>query len=492
MQNIEGLWDSRMSRAPHEKAFAALGSRPSKRPNLIFILADDMGWGDLGCYGSLHIRTPNLDRMAAGGVRFTHAYSASPWCSPARIGLYTGKNPGRFEAGLEEPLATRSETNGIPPGHPTLPSLLRGAGYRTAMFGKWHCGWLPWFSPLKIGFETFFGNLDGAMDYFTHIDTLGLPDLYEGETPIGMDGYYTDLITDRAVDYIKNTAGTDQFYMQVNYNSPHWPWEGRGDRDVANRIAADYASRNVPFPMFHFDGGSLAKYGELVEAMDEGIGRILDMLDETGRAGDTLICFASDNGGERYSFMWPFVGEKGDVTEGGIRVPFIARWPAAFDAGQCCDGYSIFMDWTATFLDAGGTAPDPAFPIDGRSLLPWLVEGEPHPQHDLMWRISSQGALRRGPMKYLVNHRPSAFMGNWPTLPGTRHMLFDLSGDGREAANLARHNPEELRALQNAYETVAAALLPYPLEHRGLPENSPVIRTPRHASPTQPAVSAPD
>jgi arylsulfatase A-like enzyme len=474
MQHVEGLWDRRQSNAPHEADFVAQGTRPTKRPNLIFILADDMGWGDLGCYGSLHIRTPHLDRMAVGGVRFTQAYSASPWCSPARIGLYTGKNPGRFEAGLEEPLATRNETNGIPHGHPTLPSLLRDAGYRTAMFGKWHCGWLPWFSPLKIGFETFFGNLDGAMDYFTHIDTLGLPDLYEGETPIGMDGYYTDLITDRAVDYIQRTPADDQFYMQVNYNSPHWPWEGRNDRDVADRIANDYTSGNVPFPLFHSDGGSLSKYGELIETMDEGIGRILDMLDETGRADNTLICFASDNGGERYSYMWPFVGEKGDVTEGGIRVPFIARWPAAFKPAQCSDDYSIFMDWTATFLDAGGASPDPAFPIDGRSLLPWLVDGDPHPQHDLMWRISSQGALRRGTMKYLTDNRPSARMGNWPMVPGTRHLLFDLSGDGREAANLARHEPDTLNRLRDAYEQAAATLLPYPPDHRGRPENSEV------------------
>lgn len=492
MQHVEGLWDRRTSAAPQETPFVASGSRPAKRPNLIFILADDMGWGDLGCYGSLHIRTPQLDRLAAGGIRFTDAYSASPWCSPARIGLYTGKNPGRFEAGLEEPLTTRNETNGIPHGHPTLPSLLRNAGYRTAMFGKWHCGWLPWFSPLKIGFETFFGNLDGAMDYFTHIDTLGLPDLYEGETPIGMDGYYTDLITDRAVGYIRGIPPGDQFYMQVNFNSPHWPWEGRNDRDVAERIANDYTTGNAPFPLLHNDGGSLAKYGELIEAMDEGIGQILDMLDETGRASDTLICFASDNGGERYSFMWPFIGEKGDVTEGGIRVPFIARWPAAFYPAQCSDGYSIFMDWTATFLDAAGTAPDPAFPIDGRSLLPWLVDGEPHPQHDLMWRISSQGALRRGTMKYVVDDRPSARMGNWPIVPGTRHLLFDLSGDGREAANRAGHDPDKLNSLRAAYEQAAATLLPYPADHRGRPENSPVLRSPQHASANQPARSAPD
>jgi arylsulfatase A-like enzyme len=226
--------------------------------------------------------------------------------------------------------------------------------------------------------------------------------------------------------------------------------------------------------------------------MDEGIGRILDMLDQTGRANDTLICFASDNGGERYSFMWPFVGEKGDVTEGGIRVPFIARWPAAFDAGQCSDDYSIFMDWTATFLDAGGTSSDPAYPIDGVSLLPWLCDGEPHPQHDLVWRISSQGALRRGSKKYLVDHRPSARLGNWPMTPGIRHLLFDLSGDGREAANLARHHPDELQQLRGAYEAAISTLLPYPPNHRGRPENSAVLHGPQLASSSQPARSAPD
>jgi arylsulfatase A-like enzyme len=486
MEQVEGLWDRRLSTAPTERPFEAKGERPAKRPNLIFILADDMGWGDLGCYGSLHIRTPNLDRMAAGGIRFTHAYSASPWCSPARIALYTGKNPGRFPAGLEEPLTTRAEWNGIPHDHPTLPSLLRDTGYRTAMFGKWHCGWLPWFSPLKIGFETFFGNLDGAMDYFTHIDTLGQPDLYEGETPIGMDGYYTDLITDRSVDYVRNCKADEQFYMQVNYNSPHWPWEGRGDKEVGERIAEDYRLKRVPFPMLHSDGGSLAKYGELIETMDEGIGKILDVLEETGRADDTMICFASDNGGERYSFMWPFVGEKGDVHEGGIRVPFITRWPAAINPGQCADGHHITMDWTASFLDAAGTGPASDTPIDGRSLLPWLVDGEPHPDHDLFWRVSSQGALRRGTKKYVLDHRPRARLGNWPPVPGTRSYLYDLSGDGREHADLSRHEPDLKAELAAEWARIDATLLPYPPNHPGVP------RQPSHATPTQPAVSRAD
>jgi arylsulfatase A-like enzyme len=477
------LWEQRSSTGASEKQFVAKGSRPEKRPNLIFILADDMGWGDLSCFGSAHTNTPNIDRIAANGVRFTHAYSASPWCSPARLGLYTGKNPGKFRAGLEEPLDTRADWNGIPHDHPTLPSMLRDVGYRTAMFGKWHCGWLPWFSPLKIGFETFFGNLDGAMDYFTHIDTLGLPDLYEGETPVGMEGYYTDLISDRAVDYVSACAPDEQFYMQVNYNAPHWPWEGRNDRAVGDEIQRRYTAGEQPLPILHSDAGSLAKYAEMIEQMDEGIGRILDVLETTGRADDTLICFCSDNGGERYSYMWPFIGEKGDVHEGGIRVPFVASWPAAIAPSQVSEGPSILMDWTATFLDAAGTGPSAEVPLDGVSLLPWLLDGEPHPDHDLFWRVASQGALRRGQFKYVFNNRDQAFLGSWPRMIKFSHRLYDLSGDGREVADVSRHHPEVLVTLRAEWERISATLLPYPVGHRGLP---------RHATATQPAISQPD
>jgi arylsulfatase A-like enzyme len=477
------LWNQRSSTMTSERQFTARGSRPGKRPNLIFILADDMGWGDLSCFGSTHINTPNIDRIAASGIRFTHAYSASPWCSPARLGLYTGKNPGRFRAGLEEPLDTRADWNGIPHDHPTLPSMLRDVGYRTAMFGKWHCGWLPWFSPLKIGFETFFGNLDGAMDYFTHIDTLGLPDLYEGETPVGMEGYYTDLISDRAVDYVAACDPDEQFYMQVNYNAPHWPWEGRNDQAVGEEIQRRYTAGEQPLPILHTDAGSLAKYAEMIEQMDEGIGRILDALDATGRADDTLLCFCSDNGGERYSYMWPFIGEKGDVHEGGIRVPFVASWPAAIAPGQVSEGHHILMDWTATFLDAAGTGPAAEVPLDGVSLLPWLLDGTPHPDHDLFWRVASQGALRRGHFKYVFNNRDHALFGSWPRRIPFSHNLYDLSGDGREVADVSRHHPEVLATLRAEWERINATLLPYPVGHRGLP---------RHATASQPAVSQPD
>ncbi len=455
-------------------------------PNVVFILADDLGWADLGCYGATEIATPNLDRLAADGVRFTHAYAASPWCSPTRIGLYTGRNPGRLPCGLEEPLRTRSEEMGIPAGHPTLPSLLVDAGYDTAMFGKWHCGWLPWFSPLRIGFGTFFGNLDGAMDYFEHIGTLGEPDLWEGETPVEMTGYYTDIVSERAADWIGHDRD-GPFYLQLNYTAPHWPWEGRGDAAVGAEIRRQYDEGEVEFPLLHRDAGSLDKYRELVEAMDDGVGIVLDSLDTVGVADDTMVLFCSDNGGERWSKNWPLVGEKGDLNEGGIRVPFILRWPGVVAPGQVDDSPNITMDWTATILDAAGTGPAEGFPLDGVSLLPWLTGDADYPEHDLFWRIASQGALRRGRFKYLRDGRGRARLGNWPRVfqrsQGYYDLLYDVTVDGREMAEISRHHPELLADMKATWERLESELLPYPKTHRNLT---------RHAGNGLPAVSEAD
>jgi arylsulfatase A-like enzyme len=465
-----------------ESDFVSNANGRTEPPNILFILADDLGWADLSCYGSDAIRTPNLDRLAAGGVRFTHGYSGSPWCSLTRLSLYTGRHPGRLEAGIEEPLRTRSETNGIPAGHPTLPSLLRDSGYDTAMFGKWHCGWLPWHSPLRIGFDTFFGNLDGAMDYFEHIGTLGEPDLWEGETPVEMTGYYTDIISEKTAEFVASRRDRP-FYVQLNYTAPHWPWEGRGDADVGARIRSDYEEGMVPFPLLHKDGGSLAKYGELVEAMDDGVGVVLDALETAGKADNTIVVFSSDNGGERWSNNWPFVGEKGDLTEGGIRVPFILRWPGAVAGAQRTDRPSITMDWTATLLAAAGVDAHPEWPLDGVNLLPWLVDGAPYPEHDLLWRISSQGAVRRGRFKYLRDGRDRAILGNWPRHPGRYELLFDVTVDGREAADIARHHPDVVAELRDVWSRYDAQLVPYPADHPGVP---------RHAGPGRPAVSEAD
>lgn len=454
-----------------DRLLPALG-RPQGQPNIVFILADDLGWADVGCYGSPTIRTPNLDRLAECGLRFTHGYACSPWCSPTRVGLYTGRFPGRLPVGLEEPLVSHTEANGIPAGHPSLPSLLADAGYETAMFGKWHCGWLPWYSPLRLGFHTFFGNLDGAIDYFTHLDTRGEPDLYEGETPVSQVGYYTWLLSDRAAEFV-SAARDRPFYLQLNYTAPHWPWEGPADHDTAEIIRSRFSRERNPSPLMHLDGGSLAKYAELVEAMDEGIGRVLDALEGAARVDNTIVVFTSDNGGERWSRNWPLVGEKGDLTEGGIRVPLIVRWPAAVAGGQVTDRPVDTLDLTATLIEAGGASPGPEHPLDGVSLLSWLTGEADFPVHDLFWRTSNQGALRRGRFKYLRDRRDRAVLGNWPRRFDDFHLLYDVTVDGRERADIARTHPEVLDELRAAWERIDAELLPYPPEHPGMPQPPP-------------------
>ncbi|MGC5054765.1 sulfatase family protein [Micromonospora sp. DT48] len=460
--------------ATSEGAAVAGGSgrgRPAEPPNILFILADDLGWADLGCYGSSTIRTPHLDRLAEAGIRFRHGYACSPWCSSTRIGLYTGRYPSRLPAGLEEPLTSHTEENGIPADHPTLSSLLLAAGYQTAMFGKWHCGWLPWYSPLRIGFQTFYGNFDGAIDYFEHINTIGEADLYEGETSVEEVGYYTSLISDRAAEFV--AADHDgPFYVQLNYTAPHWPWEGRGDHEIGKEIRRRFSQQPVPTPLIHSDGGSLAKYGEIVEEMDSAIGRVLAALADAGRADNTIVVFTSDNGGERWSKNWPLVGEKGDLAEGGIRVPLILRWPAAVAAGQTTDEPVDTLDLTATLINAGGTGPDDRYPLDGVSLLPWLVDGAAFPEHDLFWRTSSQGALRSGRYKYLYDRRERSVLGNWPRRDGPFHLMYDLAVESREQADIARHHPEKLAEMRATWERIDAELLPYPPDHPGLPQPS--------------------
>ncbi|HEY9392575.1 MAG TPA: sulfatase-like hydrolase/transferase, partial [Nocardioides sp.] len=178
-------------------------NRPKRKPNLLVILGDDLGWADLSAYGSPDIKTPNLDRLAASGVRFTDAYSASSVCSPTRFGLYTGRYPGRLAGGLPEPIASPNELHGIPLDHPTLASLLKDQGYATALFGKWHCGFLPWYSPTRVGWDEFFGNFSGGIDYFSKFSHNGAYDLYEDEVEVEDLRYYTEIVTEKAVSFIE-------------------------------------------------------------------------------------------------------------------------------------------------------------------------------------------------------------------------------------------------------------------------------------------------
>ena len=324
-----------------------------RRPNFVFILADDLGSADLGCYGAHDAErvSPVLDRMAREGLRFSAGYSNSPVCSPTRFALITGRWQYRLRGAAEEPLGRLhgDKLLGLPPQHPTLPSLLRDAGYDTALFGKWHLGYPPHFGPRKSGYEHFFGVHAGAADYFSH--GIGdKHDLWDNETEVFEDGYLTDLISRRAVRYVEQCRADLPFLMSVHYTAPHWPWETREDRAESARLQRE--RRRVT----HVDGGSLATYRTMIRQMDEGIGWILDALQARGLAEDTLVVFTSDNGGERFSDNWPFTGGKMDLTEGGIRVPLIARWPRAIAAGGVSATPAITMDWTPTMLAAAGVA----------------------------------------------------------------------------------------------------------------------------------------
>ncbi|RBQ16025.1 twin-arginine translocation pathway signal protein [Spongiactinospora rosea] len=432
--------------APEEQEFrAAPGKGRPARPNVLVILGDDLGWADLGCYGSPHIRTPNLDRLARDGVRFTNAYSAAAVCSPTRFALYTGRYPGRLRGGLEEPIARPGEQLGIPPDHPTLASLLKGAGYATAMFGKWHCGFLPWYSPLKSGWDVFFGNLSGAVDYYSKISSTGV-DLYEGEVQVESLDYYTDTIADRAAEYIRRRHD-GPWLLNLNFTTPHWPWEAPGDREVSAEITARVKAGDSG-ALTHRDGGSLATYRKMVQSLDSAVGRVLAALRSSGAERNTIVLFSSDNGGERWSYQWPLSGGKGGLNEGGIRVPNILRWPAAIHRGQVGHVPVITHDWTATILEAAGVRPAAGHPLDGHSLLPYLLDGARPPRRDLFWRTRSARALRRGDWKYLRT--------------GSGEALFNLAADVREQADLAERDPALLTDLRTTWENIDKTLLPYP------------------------------
>ncbi len=413
--------------------------------NFIFILADDLGYADLGCYGGRAAVSPNIDRMAAQGMRFTRGYANSAVCSPTRFALATGRYQYRLRGAAEEPIGSTMRGDkviGLPPDHPTLPSRLRDVGYRTALIGKWHLGFPPHFGPLLSGYDEHFGPVAGGVDYFTHCDSTGTHDLFENGAEARRDGYLTDLLSDRAVDFVTRCAQSRKpFLLSLHYTAPHWPWETRQDEALA---------RSLHRAIVHLDGGTIDVYRRMIHHMDEGIGRVLAALDDTAIADDTIVVFTSDNGGERFSDNWPLVGGKMDLMEGGIRVPYVVRWPARTRAGTATDQLAITMDWVPTFFEAAGTSAHPDYPSDGASLLSVLAEPATIVDRALFWRMkhNEQRAMRTGRWKYLA--------------VGQHEYLFDVVTDQRERANLARRHPERLAEMRTAWQHWDAAMPPIP------------------------------
>jgi arylsulfatase A-like enzyme len=412
------------------------------KPNIVYIMADDLGYADLSCYGRREYTTPNVDSIAAHGTRFLQAYANSAVCSATRTALITGRYQYRLRVGLEEPLRNSTSHLGLPPEHPTLPSLLRAAGYGTTLIGKWHLGQLPDFGPLESGYDHFWGFRGGALDYFTHkygTASSDTDDLWDDDAKVHQAGYLTDLLGDRATRTIRDYAKTGQpFFLSLHFNAPHWPWEAPGDEAESQRLES----------LFDYDGGSQRTYAGMVTRMDEQVGRVRKALDESGIAGNTIVVFTSDNGGERFSDTWPFTGKKTELLEGGLRIPALVCWPGHIAAGTTTQQVAITMDWMPTLLAAASAAPAPAFPPDGMNLLPQLTQGVAPVSRKLYWRyhFNSQRAMRDGDMKYLRI--------------GGNEFLFNVVDDPLERANLKQRRPEVFERMLHDYEIWNRSMLP--------------------------------
>ena len=424
--------------------------KTSTPPNILFILTDNQGWGDLSSYGCPYFKTPHIDHLAQEGIRFTHAYASAPMCTSSRDALYTGRYPGRNAIGIREPLPMASligDKVGLSPDEPTIVSLLKAKGYDTALVGKWHCGHLPTYSPLKTGFDEYFGNKSGSIDYFRHTDGGGNPDMWENDQRVDRSGeYVTDMYSDRAVQYIKR-ARTKPFLLCLFYNAPHWPYEGPKDKALSDSLIGKDSQRNW------IETGTSENYAAVVESLDAGVGKVLAALKEAGLADNTLVIYNSDQGGDEFSHTGPF--RRGRLHENGIRVPLIVRWPGVVEAAQVTDQMVVGMDISATILEAAGAQPDLRHPLDGESLVGVMTGTKALHARKFFWRhhgfprpgIPEQGAHRDGNWKYYIS--------------GDTERLYDLSTDEQELNDLRAAHPDIFRRLRQTYRDWAAQMLPY-------------------------------
>jgi arylsulfatase A-like enzyme len=421
----------------------SLAARQRNRPpNILFIMADDLGYADLSVYGRRDYRTPVLDRLAREGLLMTQGYANSCVCSPTRVALITGRYQQRLPVGLPEPIEGREQGVGLPADQPTLPGLLRELGYRTALVGKWHMGWPPDQGPLRSGYDRFFGIVTGAADHFSHTALNPRRNvLYEGVEPVEREGYVSHLLADRAIEEI-SAARSNPYFLSLHFTAPHWPWQGPDDAG---------SSADIP-DLWHRDGGSLETFAAMVTDMDASVGRVLAAVERSGAARDTIVIFTSDNGGERFSDTWPLRGAKGDLLEGGIRTPLIVRWPARIRPGGRSDQVMVSMDWLPTLLAVAGGRPSAAFPPDGDNLIDVLTGAAPARPRKLFWRFRARSALRA-----------AARDGDWKYLrEGEQEQLYNIARDPRERANLRDRERTRFEQLRADWDAWNAQMLPYP------------------------------
>jgi arylsulfatase A-like enzyme len=432
-------------------AAAASGAPADRGPNLLLIVADDLGWGDVGFNGCKEIPTPAIDGIASGGIRFSQGYVMAPQCAPSRSALLTGKDQNRILANSNLTL----DTVGLPDG-PTLAGLLKAAGYRTGMVGKWHLGDGEGKHPMDRGFDEFFGFLGGSSFYFPPEGKKTIPKLLAGREPAQVSRYLTDEFGDRAVEFLGRVGG-QPFFLYLAFNAPHSPMQA--PQEEVGRFQ-DLAAKAGPRPV----------YAAMVSAMDRNIGKVLGELEKRGLSENTLVVFLSDNGGtpaaKGGADNGPLRGFKGDTLEGGIRVPFALRWPAKIKPGQVVSAPVLSIDLLPTALAAAGQ-PVPAG-LDGVDLLPALLGETAYPERVLHFLFASQPgkpeiwwwAVRDGDWKLAyfdprgTGAGPDSDDGNRAGQLG----LFDLGEDVSEAKDLSAAHPEIRERLQKAHDAWFARL----------------------------------
>lgn len=403
-------------------------ARAEAKPNFIVILADDLGYGDLSCYGHSTIKTPNLDKMAAGGMKFTSFYASGNVCSPSRAGLLTGRYQHRF--GLEEVLLEKAEDleRGLPASETTFAETLKGAGYTTALFGKWHLGFRPEFNPVLHGFDRFIGTITGNIDYQSHISSAGNPDWLNGTQLQEEPGYATHLITRHSVEFIKEQK-KNPFCIYMAYTAPHSPFQGPGDK-------ADRSTTQVN-PLVGSVKDRDRAYTEMVQEMDAGIGEVIRTLEKEGLAENTFIFFCSDNGQNtkvKIASAGPLKGSKAQIWEGGSRVPGIAYWPGKITP-SVTDVPVIGLDIFPTLCRFAGV--NVSADLDGTDLSGLLLRKQELPARTLFWRAPGGKSARNGAWKYVYEFRTK------------QEFLFNLDSDIGETINLAAANPEKFQQLKS-------------------------------------------
>lgn len=403
-------------------ALSSCGTTEERKPNIIIILADDYGYGDAGCYGSKRFSTPHIDALAEGGLRFTDFHSNGAVCSPTRAALLTGRYQQRTGINGVVTAAGHRHT-GLDLGETTFADILKTTGYVTGLFGKWHLGYLPEYNPVRQGFDEFIGYVSGNVDYQAHLDQTGEEDWWMQDELIPESGYTTDLITDHGVDFIKRHA-EKPFLLYIAHEAPHYPYQGRNDPP---RYTREHGRTEDPV--------SLDVYKEMIEVMDEGVGRIHQALMDADLIDNTFIFFFSDNGPAGPGSAGPLRGKKGQVWEGGHRVPALAYWPGKVEAGRVSDLTAMGADLLPTMAALGGIPLDTSLTLDGINLLPHLIENEKPEARPLFWSHKNQLAIRQGDFKMITNTSFSEMS------------LYNLRLDLGEEMDIASQHPDLLKEL---------------------------------------------